>query len=66
MIKTENGYHLRLEADDIPSMHKTSVGNIGIRLHKGDSVEEAVTLPDDSDEVQKYNVGKPGGTGSKK
>lgn len=66
VINTENGYHLRLEADDFPSMHKTSVGNTGIRLHKGDSVEEAVTLPDDSDEVQKYNVGKPGGTGSKK
>lgn len=40
-LRTEKKHKAQISAADFPLMHKNSVGNIGIRLKKGDSVIEA-------------------------
>ncbi|MGN0242222.1 MAG: DNA topoisomerase (ATP-hydrolyzing) subunit A [Candidatus Weimeria sp.] len=40
-LRTEKKHKAQISAYDFPLMHKNSVGNIGIRLKKGDSVAEA-------------------------
>jgi DNA gyrase subunit A len=40
-LRTEKKHKAQISATDFPLMHKNSVGNIGIRLKKGDSVIEA-------------------------
>ena len=40
-LRTEKKHKAQTSAADFPLMHKNSVGNIGIRLKKGDSVIEA-------------------------
>ena len=41
ILRTEKKHKAQISAADFPLMHKNSVGNIGIRLKKGDSVIEA-------------------------
>ena len=40
-IKTEKRHKAQISAAEFPLMHKNSVGNIGVKLKKGDSVVEA-------------------------
>ena len=40
-LRTEKKHKAQISAADFPLMHKNSVGNIGIRMKKGDSVIEA-------------------------
>ncbi|MGN8773488.1 DNA gyrase/topoisomerase IV subunit A [Candidatus Weimeria sp. HCP3S3_B5] len=66
LIRTDKGYRLRIECSDIASMHKTSVGNCGIKLHKEDFVEEALNYDDTSDQLAGIDPGRPGSYGSRK